>query len=129
MGQATNTFAGIVGYFRYNSFIVCYPVGITGELMAYYMAWENFSRLPKDQKPFTYLMPNTYNVAFDFPCFIQYMIPLLYLAIFPQLYLHMFGQRDKYNKATALELAKAALEVPSDQKEFKSVDRLNYLDG
>jgi len=48
MGQATNTFAGIVGYFRYNSFIVCYPVGITGELMAYYMAWENFSRLPKD---------------------------------------------------------------------------------
>jgi len=34
-----NLFALIVGFFRYNSFIVLYPIGVTGELLSCYKAW------------------------------------------------------------------------------------------
>ena len=36
-----NLFALVVGFFRYNSFIILYPVGVTGELLCSFKAWQH----------------------------------------------------------------------------------------
>ena len=52
--------------------------------------------LPKEKKPFTILMPNKYNVAIDFEFIIQYILPVLYLMIWPGMYMTVFKQRSKF---------------------------------
>lgn len=92
-----HSFTRMIGFFRYNSFIALYPVGVSGELLSSYKAYQHFRTLPQSERPYTYSMPNTLNVAFDLTFIVQYVIPLLYICIFPQLYGHMWIQRAKYN--------------------------------
>merc|ERR1739838_447 len=77
-------------YLRYTLFIGLYPLGVTGELLCSYAA------LPKIAKTnmFSVPLPNKLNVAFDF-YYALIVVMLLYIPIFPQLYLHMFAQRKK----------------------------------
>jgi len=80
----------IITWCRYTFFIILYPVGVTGELLAIY--WS----LPYLKKSGIYslLMPNCCNIAFDY--YVYCIITMfLYIPIFPQLYLHMFAQRKK----------------------------------
>lgn len=77
-------------YLRYTLFIGLYPLGVTGELLCSYAA------LPKIATTNIYSvpMPNKLNFAFDF-YYALIVVMLLYIPIFPQLYLHMFAQRKK----------------------------------
>lgn len=75
---------------RYTFFIALYPIGITGELLCIYWAqsWVGETKL------WSIELPNPLNVTFSYQYFLIYVM-LLYIPLFPQLYLHMFGQRKK----------------------------------
>ncbi|KAH0627498.1 hypothetical protein JD844_003266, partial [Phrynosoma platyrhinos] len=76
--------------FRYNLFIILYPVGVVGELLTIYAA------LPYVKKSgmFSVRLPNKYNVSFDYYYFLL-IIMASYIPLFPQLYFHMLRQRRK----------------------------------
>ncbi|KAL3892152.1 hypothetical protein ACJMK2_004387 [Sinanodonta woodiana] len=80
----------ILQWCRYSFFIVLYPVGVTGELLSI------LNGLPyvKSYKLYFMELPNAFNMSFNFYYFLIITM-LLYIPIFPQLYLHMFAQRKK----------------------------------
>lgn len=91
-------FTSLIGYapypliwLRYSTFITLYPIGITGELLCYYIAL-TYSR--SHPEVWTYSLPNKWNFTFSY-CYFLISIMLTYIPGFPKLYLHMFTQRNK----------------------------------
>jgi len=80
----------ILVFLRYTTFIVLYPIGVTGELLCFY--WAQMHARTSNQ--WSIEMPNPANVTFSYFYFL-WMVMLSYIPIFPQMYLHMFGQRKK----------------------------------
>ncbi|XP_013144712.1 PREDICTED: very-long-chain (3R)-3-hydroxyacyl-CoA dehydratase hpo-8 [Papilio polytes] len=77
-------------FLRYSTFLVLYPLGITGELLCMYHALDEIA----SKQLFTVLMPNTWNFIFNYYYFvISYMF--IYIPIFPVLFGHMLKQRKK----------------------------------
>jgi len=87
-------FVGTPPYFltwlRYTFFIIAYPCGVTGELLCEY----NGMMHAREKDIGSIGLPNSLNVTFSFPLIIL-GIMLLYIPLFPPMYLHMFGQRKK----------------------------------
>ena len=46
MFRFSNPFAVMIGHMRYNSFIFLYPLGVTGELICFYKAWQHLNSQP-----------------------------------------------------------------------------------
>ncbi len=76
--------------FRYSFFIVAYPVGVTGELL---VSWAGLG-YASQARVLALELPNRLNATFSFPL-VMVAIMLLYIPLFPPMYLHMFGQRRK----------------------------------
>lgn len=99
--------------FSYTTFIVLYPIGVTGELLCIYAAQQEVA----EKKLWSYELPNAFNFAFSYQ-YTLILIMLMYIpckkhtfkrfekakgltwifnlfSVFPQLYLHMFSQRRK----------------------------------
>merc|ERR1712172_468280 len=77
-------------WLRYTFFIIAYPAGVTGELLCSYAAM-----IYSGEKDLLSIhLPNALNVTFSFPLVIL-GIMLLYIPLFPPMYLHMFAQRKK----------------------------------
>ena len=125
--KVTNPFAELIGHMRYNSFIVLYPIGVSGELICCFKAWQTLSAKPVGQKEFTYSMPNALNIAFDWESCIFYGIPTIYILFFPQLYMHMWTQRRKHYDAFNKEKSKISLFVPEKYKLFQNIDGVKAL--
>merc|ERR1719184_365000 len=71
-------------------FIIAYPAGVTGELLCSYSAM-----IYSGEKDLLSIhLPNALNVTFSFLLVIL-GIMLLYIPLFPPMYLHMFAQRKK----------------------------------
>merc|ERR1712142_747292 len=80
----------LLTWLRYTFFIVAYPCGVTGELLcSYWGLWE-----ARDKDVASIHLPNSLNVTFSFPLVIL-TIMLLYIPLFPPMYLHLFAQRKK----------------------------------
>lgn len=77
-------------WLRYSTFIILYPLGVTGELLCIYAAQQEVAKTGL----FSIYMPNNYNVVFYYDYFLLATM-LVYIPGFPQLYLHMFSQRKK----------------------------------
>jgi len=77
-------------WLRYTFFIIAYPVGVTGELLASYSAMLYSS----EKGLLSITLPNSLNFTFSFPLLIL-GIMLMYIPLFPPMYLHMFAQRKK----------------------------------
>ncbi|XP_065335200.1 very-long-chain (3R)-3-hydroxyacyl-CoA dehydratase hpo-8 isoform X1 [Cloeon dipterum] len=75
---------------RYTFFIALYPIGVTGELLCLWAA----SQLVGASKQWTLTFPNSWNATFNYQYFLV-IVMALYVPLFPQMYLHMFGQRKK----------------------------------
>ena len=75
---------------RYTFFIIAYPTGVTGELLC---QWTGML-YAYNKDILSYHLPNSLNASFSFPLFILVTM-LLYIPLFPPMYLHMFGQRKK----------------------------------
>ncbi|XP_044750434.1 very-long-chain (3R)-3-hydroxyacyl-CoA dehydratase hpo-8 [Coccinella septempunctata] len=93
-GNYTFTLLGYVPYFikwlRYTTFIILYPIGVTGELLCLYAAqWEI-----RKTGFLSVQMPNTLNFIFNYSHFLI-LVMTMYIPFFPQLYLHMFTLRRK----------------------------------
>jgi very-long-chain (3R)-3-hydroxyacyl-CoA dehydratase len=80
----------IVTWLRYTTFIILYPIGVTGELLCIFAAQKEVG----ETKIFTIEMPNAVNFTFDYQIAL-WLLMLLYIPIFPQLYMHMFTLRRK----------------------------------
>jgi very-long-chain (3R)-3-hydroxyacyl-CoA dehydratase len=77
-------------WLRYTTFIALYPIGVTGELLCFFWA----QREVRQTKMWSLEMPNSYNFNFSYFYFLWFVM-LLYIPLFPQMYLHMFAQRKK----------------------------------
>ncbi|CRK98938.1 CLUMA_CG011943, isoform A [Clunio marinus] len=80
----------ILVYLRYTTFIALYPIGVTGELLCFYWAQSHV----RETKQWSVEMPNKINFTFSYFYFL-WAVMLSYIPLFPQMYLHMFGQRKK----------------------------------
>ncbi|XP_058798371.1 very-long-chain (3R)-3-hydroxyacyl-CoA dehydratase hpo-8 [Phymastichus coffea] len=78
-------------WLRYTTFIILYPIGITGELLCLYAAVQYTA---KEKNAWSYVLPNEWNFTFSYQYFLIGVM-LLYIPLFPKLYLHMFSQRRK----------------------------------
>jgi len=80
----------LLTWLRYTFFIIAYPAGVSGELLCSYSAM-----IYSGEKDLLSVhLPNALNVTFSFPLVIL-GIMLLYIPLFPPMYLHMFAQRKK----------------------------------
>ncbi|CAG9768552.1 unnamed protein product [Ceutorhynchus assimilis] len=93
----SNYFFNLIGsvpyflkYLRYTTFIVLYPIGVTGELLCIFKAQNEVGQ----RQLYSMKMPNNYNFIFNYQHLLWFLM-LLYIPLFPQLYLYMFGQRKK----------------------------------
>jgi len=77
-------------WLRYTFFIIAYPTGVTGELLCQLTGL--FYAHQHDV--LSVHLPNKLNASFSFPLFILVTM-LLYIPLFPPMYMHMFGQRKK----------------------------------
>jgi len=80
----------ILVFLRYTTFIALYPIGVTGELLCFYWAQMHV----RETKQWSIEMPNPGNVTFSYFYFL-WAVMLSYIPLFPQMYLHMFGQRKR----------------------------------
>ncbi|XP_011634290.1 very-long-chain (3R)-3-hydroxyacyl-CoA dehydratase 2 [Pogonomyrmex barbatus] len=81
----------VLVWLRYTTFIILYPLGITGELLCFYSAIKYATANPDS---WSYTLPNKWNFTFSYLYFLVTVV-LTYIPSFPQLYLHMFAQRRK----------------------------------
>lgn len=77
-------------WLRYTTFIVLYPIGVTGELLCLYAAQNEVG----ETGLWTLEMPNSFNFIFHYQHLLV-VVMALYIPFFPQLYMHMFAQRRK----------------------------------
>lgn len=80
----------IVVFLRYTTFIALYPIGVTGELLCFWWA----QSYAKTNSVWSVEMPNKWNATFSYFTLL-WIVMLLYIPLFPQMYLHMFTQRRK----------------------------------
>lgn len=80
----------LVIWLRYTTFIGLYPIGVTGELLCFWWA-QSYART---SKIWSTEMPNSWNATFSY-FYLLWIVMLLYIPLFPQMYLHMFAQRRK----------------------------------
>ncbi|XP_065357293.1 very-long-chain (3R)-3-hydroxyacyl-CoA dehydratase hpo-8 [Calliphora vicina] len=78
-------------FLRYTTFIALYPIGVTGELLCF---WWAQSYAKNNPSLWSIEMPNIYNATFSYYVLL-WIVMLLYIPLFPQMYLHMFAQRRK----------------------------------
>ncbi|CAO1412715.1 unnamed protein product [Diamesa serratosioi] len=80
----------VLVWLRYTTFIILYPIGVTGELLCFYWATKHVYAT----KQWSIEMPNSLNATFSY-FYVLWFIMLSYIPVFPQLYLHMFTLRKK----------------------------------
>lgn len=85
-----NMCPSIVTYLRYTTFIVLYPIGVTSEILC---AWFKLHYIDQE-RPYSLTMPNRVNMTID-TYWVAIITLLLYIPVFPMLYMHMFSQRKK----------------------------------
>ena len=81
---------GVVTWLRYSLFIVLYPLGVSSELLVLYSAMPAI----KTSSFLCLTLPNRFNATFSL-YYALILFALLYIPMFPQLYLHVFAQRRK----------------------------------
>ncbi|KAJ6636341.1 Very-long-chain (3R)-3-hydroxyacyl-CoA dehydratase 2 [Pseudolycoriella hygida] len=79
-----------VTFLRYTTFIILYPIGVTGELLCFYWA----QSYAKGNTIWTLSLPNAANFTFNYYYFL-WIIMLAYIPLFPMMYMHMVSQRKK----------------------------------
>ncbi|XP_028162435.1 very-long-chain (3R)-3-hydroxyacyl-CoA dehydratase hpo-8 [Ostrinia nubilalis] len=79
-----------LSYLRYSTFLILYPLGVTGEILCMYHSLDEIV----EKKLYTVSFPNDWNVAFNFYYF-MYFYMFMYFPLFPYLFGHMLKQRRK----------------------------------
>ncbi|CAH2099944.1 unnamed protein product [Euphydryas editha] len=77
-------------FLRYSTFLVLYPLGITGELLCMYHSLDEIH----EKQLYTISMPNKWNFIFNY-YYILIFYMFLYIPLFPYLFGHMLKQRRK----------------------------------
>ncbi|XP_055339758.1 very-long-chain (3R)-3-hydroxyacyl-CoA dehydratase hpo-8-like isoform X2 [Paramacrobiotus metropolitanus] len=81
-----NMDAPVLTWLRYTMFIVLYPIGITGELLA---TWQSMNKIV-EKRPYCYS-----DNAVNWVWYVYVGLMLTYIPVFPKLYLYMLHQRKK----------------------------------
>jgi len=93
MGLEDSKIGRLFGLIRYNSFLLCYPIGAFSECLALFYTARHMSKEFPDK--YSIRMPNRFNFAFDMNLFMYVMIPL-YGVVFPRIYAYLLKQRKAY---------------------------------
>ena len=90
---AENTNVGLFyGHLRFNLFMFFYPIGAFCDLMAGVMACDNMIK----EGFGVYPLPNKYNVSFNWPFLMYYVVTTIYSFMLPFNYSYLLKQRSKY---------------------------------
>jgi len=82
VGQDSGLLSSVIGFLRYNSFLVLYPLGVSGELITVYKVWAALDSTPYGDRPLTISLPNTLNFGVDFRSILLLFVPI-YAYFFP----------------------------------------------
>ena len=85
-GKDESLIGKLLGLIRYNSFLVCYPIGAASECLVVYEVAKRIRKEMPDR--FSIRMHNKANFAFDMTYCMYFMI-VLYGAVFPKLYTYL----------------------------------------
>ena len=83
----------VFAHLRWNTFLICYPLGAICDGLCAYYATEVVAR--SDPMMYSVTMPNSWNVAFNFHYFLR-ILPVGYVAIFPGIYSYLLAQRKAF---------------------------------
>jgi very-long-chain (3R)-3-hydroxyacyl-CoA dehydratase len=92
-GKDESLIGKLFGLIRYNSFLICYPLGAGSECLVVYEVAKRIRKEMPDR--LSIRMPNKVNFAFDMTYCMYFMI-VLYGAVFPKLYSYLLRQRKAY---------------------------------
>ena len=89
LGAEESTIGTVFGHLRYNLFLVIYPIGAYSDLMTGMMAVDYM----QEKNIYVWKLPNKYNVSFDFPWFMWYVVSTIYCIMLPFNYYYLVKQR------------------------------------
>ena len=92
LGMEKTGFGYFLGHFRYNFFLIFYPVGAFCDAMTHLYAGENMRKSGK----YHILLPNRCNFCFDLPFLCENVLPQLYFVFLPMNYILLVNNRSKY---------------------------------
>ena len=93
LGLVRTRIGRLVGHFRWNLFLVLYPVGALGDGMAGCFTIPVFKAT--DPMPYSILMPNKFNIAFNMAYFLT-VLPVGYILQFPINFAHLLKKRREF---------------------------------
>ena len=79
-------------HLRYNLFIIFYPLGALCDGLTSMYSSENM----RQSGQYSIMMPNQYNLQFDYAYFVGVVLPTLYCFAFPVIYGQLLASRAKY---------------------------------
>ena len=85
LGKEDTTAGIFFGHLRYNLFMFFYPIGAFCDLMTGVMAVENMTKA----NFLIYSLPNTWNIAFNWPWFMKYGVTTIYAFMLPYNYTYL----------------------------------------
>ena len=77
-----NAVGRFFSHLRYNLFIIFYPLGALCDGLTSMYSSENMRNLGH----YSLIMPNKYNVQFDYAYFVGVLLPIFYIICFPVVY-------------------------------------------
>ena len=93
MGLVKTRLGRLVGHFRWNLFLVLYPIGALGDGLAGCFTIPVLKA--QDHMSYSMSMPNNYNFAFNMAYFLTAM-PIMYIAQFPINFGHLLKKRREF---------------------------------
>ena len=93
LGLVRTRIGRLVGHFRWNLFLVLYPVGALGDGMAGCFTIPVFKAT--DPMPYSISMPNKFNIAFNMAYFLT-VLPVGYILQFPINFAHLLKKRREF---------------------------------
>ena len=93
IGMKDSPIARVLQAVRWNSFIICYPLGASLEGVMHCYAIPTLKQM--DPMPYSITMPNKLNFAFNFSYFLT-MLPIAMILQFPSNYTYLLAKRRQY---------------------------------
>ena len=93
LGQNHTLIGRVVGHFRWNLFLVLYPIGALGDGLAGVFTISVLNET--EPMPYSISMPNQWNFSFNFAYFLT-LLPFLYMIQFPINFMHLVRKRREF---------------------------------
>ena len=87
-GWSESLIGRIFGHLRWNTFLICYPIGATCDCLCAVFSIGVVGK--SNPMMYSFSLPNALNFSFNFYYFLHVM-PIVYIAIFPGIYKYLLA--------------------------------------